>query len=105
MDDALIQAIVARIVQRFAPRQVILFGSRARGDAAPDSDLDLLVVLPFEGSRRAKQLEIRLALRDLHMAKDIVVVTPEELERYRNVVGSIVEPALREGRVLHAEAS
>jgi uncharacterized protein len=100
-----IDAMVARIVGRFHPRQVILFGSHARGDAQPDSDVDLLVVMPFTGSRRAAQIEIRLALRDVRAAKDILVVTPEEFDRLGDVVGSNVEPARREGKVLYADAS
>ena len=100
-----VDAMVRRIVERFHPRQVILFGSYARGEARPDSDIDLLVVMPVTGSRRAAQIEIRLALRDFRGAKDVIVVTPEELELYRNVVGTVVEPALREGKVLYAEAS
>ncbi|MDD5308915.1 MAG: nucleotidyltransferase domain-containing protein [Deltaproteobacteria bacterium] len=97
--------MVRRIVEGFHPSQVILFGSHARGEALEDSDVDLLIVMPVSGSRRTKQVEIRLALRDIRAAKDIVVVTPEEVERYRDVIGTIVEPALREGKVLYAEAS
>ena len=100
-----IDLMVRRIVDRFHPQQVILFGSHARGDSHPDSDIDLMVVMPVSGSRRARQVEIRLALRDIRAAKGIVIVTPEEVERYRDVVGTIVEPALREGKILYAEAS
>jgi predicted nucleotidyltransferase len=103
--DERIELMVRRIVERFRPKRIILFGSHARGEAHPESDVDLMVVMPVDGSRRARQVEIRLALRDIRGAKDIVIVTPEELERYRDVVGTIVEPALREGKVLYAEAS
>ena len=97
-----IEAMVRRIVRRFAPQQVILFGSHARGDARPDSDVDLLMVMPVEGSK--KQIEIRIALHDFRIPKDVVVVTPEEVVRKKDVVGTIVRPALREGRVLYAGA-
>ena len=100
-----IEAMVRCIVRRFAPHQVILFGSHARGDARPDSDVDLLVVMPVEGSKREKQIEIRIALHDFRIPKDVVVVTPEEFMRKKDVVGTIVRPALREGRVLYAEAA
>lgn len=100
-----IEAMVQRIVREFAPHQVILFGSHARGDARPDSDVDLLVVMPVEGSKREKQIEIRIALHDFRFPKDVVVVTPEEFERKRNVVGTIVRPASREGKVLYARAA
>ncbi len=100
-----IEAMVRRIVRRFAPHQVILFGSHARGDARPDSDVDLLVVMPIEGSKREKQIEIRIALHEFRIPKDVVVVTPEEVARKKDVVGTIVRPALREGRVLYARAA
>ncbi len=100
-----IEAMVRRIVREFAPDQVILFGSHARGDARPDSDVDLLVVMPIEGSKREKQIEIRIALHEFRIPKDVVVVTPEEVVRKKDVVGTIVRPALREGRVLYARAA
>lgn len=92
---------VRRIVEGFAPEQIILFGSHARGTAGPDSDADLLVVMPVSGSKRRKAVEIDLALAEIGMPKDVIVVTPEEVERYRNVVGTIIYPALREGKVLY----
>ena len=104
MDESVTQAIdvmVRRLVERFAPEQIILFGSHARGTAGPDSDVDLLVVMPITGSKRAKQLEMRLALHDIRVPKDIVLVTPEEVARRRDIVGTIIRPALREGKVLY----
>ena len=92
---------VRRIVEGFAPEQIILFGSHARGTAGPDSDADLLVVMSVSGSKRRKAVEIDLALAEIGMPKDVIVVTPEEVERYRNVVGTIIYPALREGKVLY----
>lgn len=96
-----IDLMVKRLVERFAPEQIILFGSYARGDTDPYSDVDLLVVMPVVGSKRAKQLEMRLALHDIPVPKDIILVTPEEIERRRHVVGTIIRPALREGKVLY----
>ena len=92
---------VRRIVEGFAPEQIILFDSHARGSAGPDSDADFLVVMPVSGSKRRKAVEIDLALAEIGMPKDVIVVTPEEVERYRNVVGTIIYPALREGKVLY----
>lgn len=92
---------VRRIVEGFAPEQIILFGSHARGTAGPDSDADFLIVMPVSGSKRRKAAEIDLALAEIGMPKDVIVVTPEEVERYRNVVGTIIYPALREGKVLY----
>lgn len=93
--------MVERIAGRFNPDKIILFGSHARGAAAPDSDVDLLVVMPLEGSRRAQATAIDLALADRELPLDLVVVTPEELERDRDRVGTIVRPAFREGKVLY----
>lgn len=98
----LIDQMVSRIVEQFRPERVILFGSYARGEAGRDSDVDLLVVMPVSGSKRAKQVEVRLALHDIRLPKDIVVVTPAEFERHQDIVGTIVRPAVREGKVLYA---
>lgn len=97
-----IKLIVKRLVERFHPEEIILFGSHARGTARADSDVDLLVVLPLSGSKRAKQVEMRVAIHDLGIPTDIIVATPDEIERRRNIVGTIIRPALREGRVLYA---
>ena len=96
-----IHEMVRLIVEKFDPDQVILFGSHARGTAGPDSDVDLMVVMPVEGSINDKRLEIRIALHDIGVAKDIALVTPEQVAKYRNVVGTIIHPALREGKVLY----
>ncbi len=99
--DRTLDRMVKRLVSRFKPDQIILFGSHARGTAHPESDIDLLVVLPLRGSKRAKQVEMRVALHDIRVPKDIIVVTPQEITRQRNIVGTIIRPALREGRVLY----
>lgn len=99
--QGMIREMVRRIVERFDPEQIILFGSHARGTAGPDSDVDLLVVMPVTGSKREKQIAIRGVLHDIRIPKDVVVVTPDEVERQRNIVGTIVRPALREGKVLY----
>ena len=98
----LILRMVRRIAERFRPEQIILFGSHARGVAGPDSDVDLLVVLPLEGTKHQKQVEIRLALRDFPVPKDIIVTTPEDFAWRRKIPGTIERPASREGRVLYA---
>ena len=96
-----IEEMVRRIVERFHPEQVILFGSYARGKAGPDSDVDLLVVMPVSGSKRKIAVEIDLALAGMGLPKDIIVVTPEEVARLRDIVGTIVYPAVREGKVMY----
>lgn len=97
----MIEEIVRRIVGRFDPERIILFGSHARGGARPDSDVDLLVVMPVSGSKREKQIEIGVALHDIRISMDIIVATPEEVEKRKNIVGTVIRPAMREGEVLY----
>lgn len=98
-----VKLMTERIVRRFAPERVILFGSHARDMAGPDSDIDLLVIMPVKGSRRQKAVEIAVALHDFDEAKDIVVSTPEDFAWRKDVVGTIEYPAAREGRVVYAK--
>lgn len=97
-----INEMVRRIVEKFDPEQIILFGSHARGTAGPDSDVDLLVVMPVRGSKRDKAIEIRVALHDAPLPKDIIVTTPEEFAWRKEIPGTIERPAAREGKVLYA---
>jgi predicted nucleotidyltransferase len=101
--EMLIQTMVDRIVQQFSPLRVILFGSHARGDATAASDVDLLVVLREVSDKRRATVEIRRMLGDLPVAKDIVVTTPDEIARRGNIVGSVLGPALREGKSLYEQ--
>ncbi len=98
----MIREMVNRIVEHFDPEKIILFGSYARGEAGPDSDVDLLVVMPVQGSKREKQLEIRALLHGIQLAKDIVVSRPEDFDWRKDIVGTIEYPATKEGKVLYA---
>jgi predicted nucleotidyltransferase len=99
-----IRQMVRRIVGQFHPDKIILFGSHARGEEGPNSDIDLLIIMPLSGSKREKQVEIRLALQAIRVPKDIVVTTPEEFQWRQEVPGTIERPAAREGRVLYARS-
>ena len=99
--DELIPTIRDRIVRDFDPVQIILFGSRARGDAGSGSDVDLLVVLPEVADKRKAAVDMRRALADLAISKDIIVTTPEEIARQGQMVGTVLRPAIREGTVLY----
>jgi uncharacterized protein len=100
-----IREMVRRIAAQFHPDKIILFGSHARGKAGPDSDVDLLVVMPVEGSKRRKATEIDGALADRTIPVDLIVVTPEEFERARHQIGSVLRPAALEGLVLYDRAA
>ncbi|MXV76609.1 nucleotidyltransferase domain-containing protein [Candidatus Poribacteria bacterium] len=102
MDNEFISIMTERIVRDFDPLQIILFGSQARGDADRDSDIDLLVVFAELTDKRKTAIDIRVALADLPVAKDILVSTTEELERHRTRIGSVLRYAQQEGHVLYA---
>jgi predicted nucleotidyltransferase/DNA-binding XRE family transcriptional regulator len=88
-----------RIVDEFSPSRIILFGSQARGEAKPLSDIDLLVVFDTDGDRRERRVAIRTALADFIVDKDILVVTEREAATPR--AGSIISTALTQGVPLY----
>lgn len=95
--------IVKRLVDAFHPDRIYLFGSSARGDAGPDSDYDLLIVVPESdepGYRRMQHAQE--ALWGIRAAADVFVLTREEFERQQAVATSLVSTALAEGKVLYA---
>ncbi len=102
--EAVISTMVDRIVGRFQPTRVVLFGSRARGTASDWSDVDLLVVMPDGTDRRQTAIDMHVALGDLPAAKDIVVTTPAHIAQRGHVIGTVLRPALREGTVLYERA-
>ncbi|MCX5635703.1 MAG: nucleotidyltransferase domain-containing protein [Planctomycetota bacterium] len=103
VSQKLIREMVNRIVRRFDPEKVILFGSYATGKAGPDSDVDFLVVMPVMGSKRKKAVEIGVALHDMGVAKDVIVVRPDEFEWRKDIIGTIEWPAAHEGKILYAQ--
>lgn len=99
-----IDRMVQRIVRKFHPEKIILFGSQARGDAGPDSDVDLLVVMPVGGSIDELRLDIRAALHSIPLPVDIIVTTLEDFAWRKDFVGTIEWPATRQGKVLYARS-
>ena len=96
-----VEEVVRRIVAGFSPDRIVVFGSHARGEQTRESDLDLLVVMPVTGSRHKQAAAIELALVGVDMPTDVIVVTPDEVARLQGVPGSIIKPALQEGRVVY----
>jgi predicted nucleotidyltransferase len=103
--EAAIRQAVERIATRFHPDKIILFGSRARGQGGPDSDADLLIVMRVDGSKRQQAVQMDLALEGIPIPIDLIVVTPEEVEKYRDAIGTIIREAVREGKVLYERAA
>ena len=102
--DTIVATMVERIADRFDPERILLFGSRARGDARDWSDVDLLVVMPDGTDRREAAVEMGVAVGDLPIAKDIVVTTPAHIAQRGDVIGTVLRPALRAGKVLYERA-
>ncbi len=102
--DTIVKTMVERIADRFKPERILLFGSRARGDAKDRSDVDLLVVMPDGTNRREAAVEMGVAVGDLPIAKDIVVTTPAHIAQRGHVIGTVLRPALRDGKVLYQRA-
>lgn len=103
-DDVLVADAVRRLVERFAPLRIILFGSRARGTAERDSDIDLLVVLPELHDKYMATVEMLRELRGLGIPVDVVPTDPEEVKRRGHVVGSVLREAIRHGKVVYERA-
>ena len=99
--EGLLAEIVQRLVPSIKPRRVILFGSYAYGRPNRDSDIDLLVVAETDQPPRQRSREIRRLLRGIGHPLDILVYTPEEVDFFADLVGSVPRTALREGRILY----
>ena len=101
LNDDFVQDIVQRIVETAQPDKVILFGSRARGNARPDSDFDLLVIKNSEEPGYRRDAALYLALAGLNAPVDVMVYTPEEVREWSAVPQAFVTTAVREGKVVY----
>jgi predicted nucleotidyltransferase len=101
--NSVVQVMVERLVTALSPERIYLFGSHARGDAGPDSDYDLLVVIPTSPLPRYRRDQAAFeALLGVGAAKDVLVLTRDEFERQRLVVCSLPATVEREGVLLYA---
>ena len=100
LDHAVLDEVIRRVVEVAKPERIILFGSAARGRMAPNSDVDLLVV---RSGVNALDLmgDIYLNLRGVGAAVDAVVVSAEDVERYRDSHGMVIREAMHNGRVVY----
>lgn len=103
-DQAVLDALVKALVDALRPMRIVLFGSRARGEAKPDSDWDLLVVAESNLPRFERAHIAQRAIWETGAAADILVFTPEEVERYRDWRSVMPSIALREGKVVYEAA-
>jgi uncharacterized protein len=95
------QEIVRRIVATSQPDKVVLFGSRARNSARPDSDYDILVIKESEEPRYRRSVPLYVALAGLLANVDLMVYTPAEVDEWKSVPQAFITTALREGRVVY----
>ena len=101
ISETILREATDRLVSRFHPDKIILFGSQARGDATEHSDVDLLVLCERGCKRHALIVEMYRSLKGLGFAKDIFVMTKKEFELDSQISGTIARPASKEGRVLY----
>ncbi|MBI2939098.1 MAG: nucleotidyltransferase domain-containing protein [Chloroflexi bacterium] len=103
INDPRLAEIVGRLVEAYQPERIYLFGSVARGEAGPDSDYDLLVVVPDVAPPERKRSRLAYeVLRGTGVAADVLVCTHSYFEARRHLKASLPGTILREGRLLHA---
>ena len=100
--DSILTETLKRIKAVIEPKQVILFGSAARGEMGEDSDIDLLVVTPSGTHRRRTAQQIYRNMIGVGFATDIVIVTEDDIAQYGDHPGMVIHQAIEEGKVLYA---
>ena len=101
-NQAIIDELIQRIVGAVHPLRIILFGSAARGDMRPDSDIDVLIVMPENVHRRRTAQDIHEQLFGFPVPVDVLVATPEDLRKHQNNIGLVYHRVLREGKEIYA---
>ena len=97
-----VDELIRRIVEEVRPLRIILFGSAVRGEARPNSDIDLLVVMPPGVHRRRTAQLLYRNITGLGVPFDILVATPEDLEKHKSKIGLVYRAILEEGREIYA---
>ena len=96
-----INEITNRIVRNFRPQKIILFGSYANGIPTEESDLDLLIIKDSDLPSRVQNRKVRKIISDLRVPVDVIVKTAQEFETYKDIIGTVVYPASKFGRVIY----
>jgi len=104
LPDETVSRLTRLLVDAAHPRRLILFGSHARGDAREDSDVDILVVEERPADRLREMVRLNRLLRGLEVAVDLLVVSEEKFNHWRDTPGNIYFEASSEGRVLYEGA-
>jgi uncharacterized protein len=103
MDSAIIEKAVGLLLEAApAGSKVVLFGSHARGDARPDSDLDFLVIEPEVKAHRDEMVRLHHVLQPLRVPADVLVTTEALFEEWRDTPGTVIYEAAKEGRIFDA---
>lgn len=99
--ESYLKEAVRRIIDNFNPEKIILFGSYAYGQPTADSDMDLMVVMKTDEKPHKRAVPVSKALKGIGIPKDIIVKTPEEFDRFKDIIGTIIYPAAHKGKVLY----
>lgn len=97
-----LKKIIRRIVKVAKPEKIIMFGSAAKGQMGPNSDVDLLVIKRGKFHRGRLTDRIYMNMHGVGQAVDVIVVTPGDVERYKDCFALVIYPAVREGKVVYA---
>ena len=100
---ALLEQVTRTIIERFHPKRIVLFGSHARGDAGSDSDLDLFIEMQTSQRPPERAIEVSAAFGLRPWPLDVVVYTPEEVQRLQGVNGTLLSTIEKEGKVLYEQ--
>ena len=101
ISEKILAQIKDRLIEKFHPLKIIIFGSQAREEADERSDVDILVVSRYNGKRRVVVVAMDRALRGIGIARDIILLSPKEFDRDKDIPGTIARPASTEGKVLY----
>lgn len=101
INDPLVESVVQRIAEAIQPEKIILFGSKAKGTARQDSDIDLLIIKDAMQSKRDLKLRIRRLFPHQNFSMDLFVLTTEEFQKQQRVANTIARSAVQEGKVCY----